>query len=130
MLACPVCKTALNQDDEGGTVVDTCAKHGVWLDKKELFDVTEKQRREGTGRDWKSLFTRLKRPGGDPHRMLACPHCGDAMTIERYHDVQIDRCEAHGVWLDAGELDAILHNLSLDSSYMDGIALRLSDLKY
>ena len=130
MLDCPVCKTDMKHEDEGGTLVDVCHEHGVWLDKQELFDITEKQRREERGRDWGRLFKRLKRPGGDPDRRLDCPHCGDSMNLVRYHEVQIDQCDEHGVWLDGGELDAILHNLSLDPLYMGGIALRLSDLKY
>ena len=52
------------------------------------------------------------------------------MTLARYADVQIDRCSEHGVWLDAGELEAIVHNLKLDPLYMGGISLRLSDLNF
>jgi Zn-finger nucleic acid-binding protein len=30
-------------------------------------------------------------------------------VTEEFHRVQVDRCpECHGVWLDAGELDAVL----------------------
>ena len=36
-----------------------------------------------------------------------CPVCRQGMEHEREHGVEIDVCEEHGVWLDAGELDKI-----------------------
>jgi hypothetical protein len=39
---------------------------------------------------------------------LACGECGKRMETLRLFDVPVDRCRAHGVWLDAGELDKIL----------------------
>ena len=38
----------------------------------------------------------------------ACPACGDKMTVEKYHSVEIDRCAADGVWFDEAELQAML----------------------
>ncbi len=48
----------------------------------------------------------------------ACPTCQTAMTACRIHlamldktlspVVKLDRCDAHGVWLDKGELPALL----------------------
>ena len=130
MRDCPVCKEPMTQETQDGVAVDVCAAQGLWLDKEELFDITERER---TTKAWVSLgalFRRLQRPGGDPHRDLDCPVCGEGMTLDRYHEVQIDQCPAHGVWLDSGELGAILHNLRLDPGYMGGIALRLPDPKY
>jgi len=48
----------------------------------------------------------------------------------RYHDVLIDWCPRHGVWLDNGELDAILSNLRLDPSYLRGVRVRISDARF
>ena len=40
---------------------------------------------------------------------MRCPKCGGSLVTEEFHRVQVDRCpECHGVWLDAGELDAVL----------------------
>lgn len=36
-----------------------------------------------------------------------CPVCGEAMQEQHHKVVKIDVCEAHGMWLDNGELDAI-----------------------
>ncbi|MFK7788944.1 MAG: zf-TFIIB domain-containing protein [Phycisphaeraceae bacterium] len=38
----------------------------------------------------------------------ACPVCGETMALLRQFDVTMDVCEAHGVWLDQGELALIL----------------------
>jgi Zn-finger nucleic acid-binding protein len=52
------------------------------------------------------------------------------MTLEEVSGVTIDWCKQHGVWLDSGELEAILNNLRLDPAYLRGVALRLSDMRY
>ena len=36
-----------------------------------------------------------------------CPVCGEKMVVEKERGVRIDVCEAHGVWLDKGELRRI-----------------------
>ena len=41
--------------------------------------------------------------------LMKCPKCGADLVTEDLHGVQIDRCpECHGVWLDAGEVDAVM----------------------
>ena len=40
---------------------------------------------------------------------MKCPRCGTDLKTEDFHGVQIDRCpECHGLWLDAGEIDAVV----------------------
>ncbi len=37
-----------------------------------------------------------------------CPRCGADLRTEDYQGVQVDRCpEDRGIWLDAGEIDAL-----------------------
>jgi hypothetical protein len=39
-----------------------------------------------------------------------CPVCADAMTVETFESVAVDRCSKHGQWFDAEELGkALLH---------------------
>lgn len=39
---------------------------------------------------------------------MKCPKCGADLKTEEFHGIQIERCpEDNGVWLDAGELDAV-----------------------
>ncbi len=51
--------------------------------------------------------------GGKPRgeksrdRGLACPACGEPLQERKAGGIGIDVCEAHGVWLDRGELEAI-----------------------
>ena len=37
-----------------------------------------------------------------------CPVCKDAMLVEKFEGVTVDRCVAHGIWFDAKELEAAL----------------------
>jgi uncharacterized protein with PIN domain len=40
---------------------------------------------------------------------LRCPKCGGNLVTEEFHRIQVDRCpECHGIWLDNGEIDAIM----------------------
>lgn len=53
--------------------------------------------------------TRLARDAERRSHYLRCPKCGGSLVTEEFHRVQVDRCpECHGLWLDAGELDAVL----------------------
>ncbi len=40
-------------------------------------------------------------------QLRSCPVCGEVMIKERARGVTIDVCDAHGIWLDKGELPAI-----------------------
>jgi 5-methylcytosine-specific restriction endonuclease McrA len=41
---------------------------------------------------------------------LRCPKCGGNLQTIDVSRVQVDQCpECHGVWLDAGEMDHIMH---------------------
>lgn len=39
-----------------------------------------------------------------------CPICGSTMLMSARDSIVIDVCEEHGVWLDRGELERILHS--------------------
>jgi Zn-finger nucleic acid-binding protein len=44
-----------------------------------------------------------------PHHPVACPVCGQ--TMQKHHipqGLEIDHCATHGVWLDHGELEALV----------------------
>ncbi len=39
---------------------------------------------------------------------MKCPKCGADLHTETFHGIQIERCpDDNGVWLDAGELEAV-----------------------
>lgn len=43
-----------------------------------------------------------------PEGKRACPICGKTMLSSRQYGVLIDVCEAHGLWLDKGELAEVV----------------------
>jgi len=130
MLDCPVCKTGMKQEKVHDVTVDVCDAHGIWLDKKELFLITERERHDVGSFSWNDLFRRLQKPGLDLDRKLSCVMCEQEMKIDRYEDVHIDVCLDHGVWLDVGELEAVLNNLRMDPAYVRGVALRVKDMRF
>lgn len=118
------------QEKKHGTVcIDVC-EHGVWLDKGELFQLTEEARRTKANQWLNDLFRDREYPDDRRAEALLCPVSGQKMKREPYEGVTIDWSPGYGVWLDAGELEAILNNLRHEPSYLRGVALRLSDLKY
>ena len=43
-------------------------------------------------------------------KSLKCPRCGTALTERLFQTVKLDACEkCKGVWLDAGELEMVMH---------------------
>lgn len=47
-----------------------------------------------------------------PAEYIKCPVCHQLMTKRMVMDnMEIDFCEQHGVWLDAGELDQLAHHV-------------------
>jgi len=68
-------------------------------------------------------FERLKKVEEEKHRKLAaeekiklkelhhmrCPKCGMELLAINYKGIEVDKCsECEGVWLDSGELEAVL----------------------
>lgn len=129
MPACPLCSNPMVSQVADGVTIDACAGHGLWLDHAELLLLTEAERHRDHGW-WEDLFRRAQRPPVDPSRLLACPTCAQPMSVERYHEVHIDWCATHGVWLDEGEMEAIQNNLRLDPMFVRGMALRLSEGRF
>jgi Zn-finger nucleic acid-binding protein len=126
MVACPLCSTSLEDSVFDGVPIQVCATHGTWLDKGELLAITEEERWKPT-LFWEELFRTQSKPPRRDGRHLPCPHCAQVMEPMPYHGVIIDWCRDHGVWLDSGEMEAILNNLRLDPNYIRGVALRVSE---
>jgi len=129
MHACPISGVELTQETLHGITVET-SPHGLWLDKGELYQVTEAERHEGPEWMFADLFRREQTPPVDEDRVLKCPVCGEAMESVEHHEVYIDWCREHGVWLDNGELEAMINNLRLDPLFLGKIATRLWELRF
>ena len=130
MPSCPVCRESMKEEKHGDVTIDVCEKHGIWLDQKELFQITEHERYGQDEFVWADLFRSKISPPVDQEREICCPACDSKMALEQFEGVTIDWCKEHGVWLDNGELKAIINNLRLDPTYFRGVALRLRELRY
>ncbi|MEW6116620.1 MAG: zf-TFIIB domain-containing protein [Nitrospirota bacterium] len=79
-------------------------------------------------------YERLKKIEEEKHRRLAdeekkrlrelhfmrCPKCGMELIEIDYKDIKVDKCsECEGIWLDAGELEAVarLEKTGLDKLF-------------
>lgn len=124
-LTCPVCGDAMHTETLHNVTIDVCPKHGVWLDKKELLLVSEAVRYKQGRVLLRDLLRQRMQPPVDTSRTLSCPCCEEEMVLEMYCGVHLDWCRQHGIWLDTGELTAIMNNLRIDSRYRRGMTLRL-----
>jgi Zn-finger nucleic acid-binding protein len=120
----------MTHEQKNGIELDVCMKHGVWLDQAELLHLTEAARYEDGRFVWADLFRRPVNPPVDRDRTLLDPVVGKPMQILKYQGVSIDWSPNVGVWLDNGELDAIINNLRLNPRYLRGVALRITDAKF
>lgn len=61
----------------------------------------------------KEMRSKLDKERGDVERKahyMKCPKCGADLKEEMHDQAKVDKCpECHGMWLDAGELDLMLH---------------------
>jgi Zn-finger nucleic acid-binding protein len=140
MANCPICQKVMLQEQKSGVTIDACVVHGIWLDKAELLVITEDERHKNSNFVLKELFQSSfiledlfrseKKPPVNRDRKLPCPICQGEMKIDEYKSVHIDCCKEHGIWLDEGELEAILNNLRLDPMYLNGATVRLFELKF
>jgi len=130
MRKCPVCGNPMQHENRSDIEVDVCETHGMWLDQSELLRLTEVARYEEGRFVWDDLFRRPIHPPADRDRVLHDPVQGKEMQIIDYEGVSIDWSPGVGVWLDNGELEAIINNLRLDPRYIRGVALRISDAQF
>jgi Zn-finger nucleic acid-binding protein len=128
MRKCPICGEPMTQEVRDGVTIDV-SPHGIFLDRTELFRLTEAQRASASAFPWIDMFRKEQRPPVDRDRKLTCPVSGEEMRIVQYKGVHID-VSSVGIWLDSGELEAIINNLKRDPAYGRGMALRLSELQF
>lgn len=130
MRNCPVCQKPMKHETRSGVEIDVCEEHGMWLDQSELLSLTEAARYEEGAFVWEDLFRRPQHPPVDRNRVLRDPVAGEEMQVIDYEGVSIDWSPGNGVWLDNGELEAIINNLRLDPRYIRGVALRIVDARF
>ena len=113
-LECPACKEPMIVAEFDDVEIDTCMVcGGMWLDGGELEALL------GTP------VPEIVEPDaglGEPVR--DCPVCVDKLVKDRYGhtDVVVDKCpHGDGIWLDRGELEAILAAFRNRPTAADGL---------
>jgi Zn-finger nucleic acid-binding protein len=97
--ACPRCGVDLI---DAGSVRACSSCRGMWLSAVVLNDMVNTMQPEPR---WVHLdFAPDARPP------LACPSCSKAMTTLLLLGVEVDRCDGHGIWFDADELEKVLRD--------------------
>ncbi len=130
MRKCPVSGKDMHHKKVHGVEVDVSDGYGIWLDKGEFLTISEQVRTQEPSFMWADLWRGEKKGHVADERTLDCPVCGTKMDVDLLHGVHIDWCKNDGVWLDNGELDAILNNLRLDPLYVRKVATRLWEARY
>ena len=99
-MQCPRCHADLVVEKEyHGIDVDRCPScEGRWLDHDELGQLEATV--PSTPEERRATIKYAERKGE-----LACPQCGKTMTAFNYraYNLELDACDEHGWWLDAGE---------------------------
>jgi Zn-finger nucleic acid-binding protein len=96
---CPRCKNTCESDGVMGRLA--CAQGcGEWYPRAELESVIA----------WSQVTSSLRMPPSEawPWGPAPCPVCDTAMLTSYRDELRFDRCDAHGVWLDAGECDRFI----------------------
>ncbi len=109
---CPVDRRSLTVKAVGRASFAICNEcSGVWLTREAL---------EPRSIDPSALPEQSRRPrepSRRARRARVCPECAQALQSERIEGVEIDRCvHCSGVWLDAGEYDAVRQRIEFQLS--------------
>jgi uncharacterized C2H2 Zn-finger protein len=110
---CPRCACGL---DASGTRLSCGQCHGTLIPEQELIDqISGEQAKALLAPDarWNGELTEFVHDLGpaiaSTEAAFACPRCMTTMTKHQLYTVTLDRCHAHGVWLDGRhELQTIL----------------------
>jgi Zn-finger nucleic acid-binding protein len=115
-LPCVKCECPMPMRRVGGLLVRECPRcHGLWAPGESFEELVnraiEVQRGHGSGQ-LPGSGPRVKggNPVAEPVQYRKCPACGVLMQRKNFRQtsgVVIDRCHAHGTWLDADELEQI-----------------------
>ena len=109
-MQCSGCGAPMIVVEYQGVELDWCpACGGVWFDDEELEILMQ-----GAGLDADALHVRAADRAvvqGANERARRCPRCRRRMRkqcVDAHPPVILDACARHGLWFDAGELDAVL----------------------
>lgn len=136
-LDCPACQKRLQARAVAGIALMECAEcSGLWVPGDHFDDLVRRaaeRHREGGGVGQASA-PRVQ--GANPARQSVqyrrCPECSQFMqrrNFQKTSGVIIDRCKAHGTWLDADELERIAGYLLTGGRPQATAALRAEEAR-
>lgn len=108
-MRCPVDRQPLIPKAIGDAAYAICDEcDGLWLTRKALEPPSIEPAALPAG-------SRKARPRSRPQRKIrVCPECDRHLYAESVEGIEIDRCmHCTGVWLDAGEYDAVRKRIEL-----------------
>ena len=73
------------------------------------------------------LRSQLKKTSQEKASRVACPKCPGKLESYTFEGIALDRCsECEGIWLDRGELDAIVRKITRGplGAWLDGITTK------
>lgn len=124
-MKCISCRKEMMILELEGVEIDLCyGCGGVWLDRGELQEIVEKS---GGG---DAMLDSIRPAAETGEKSRRCPVCRKKMEKAAFQDkppVILDRCADHGIWLDRGELKAVISRRV--PGYRDsGLAAVLQDI--
>jgi hypothetical protein len=116
---CPGCDVELVKVDVRGVLLDACLNGcgGLWFDQLELRKFDEPHEPF----DETLLTLENTKPQAAKSDKLRCPRCKTIVMMRHFFSVkrkvEVDECgHCGGVWLDAGELDAIRKEFATEAA--------------
>ena len=112
-MECPRCKLDMVETEYEGEKVNVCQTcWGYFLTREQLQKVIDKADYAFDKKEKAAVEQAFEEAGdadreGHESNPILCPECRGLMKRGKYHSacpVDIDECEAHGVWLDTGEI--------------------------
>jgi Zn-finger nucleic acid-binding protein len=112
-MECPHCRQGFDKRLLGSVEVSECPScGGMWISERHLQFAKDETDPDLNWMDFDLWKNRERFRLAE--RTIACPSCDDDLTVLDYGDtgVQVDYCDScRGVWLDAGEFEAIIEAL-------------------
>jgi uncharacterized protein len=120
---CPVCREPLVVAEREGIELDACPWcHGLWFDAGELGLLAERM-----GRTLQVAESGVMERATTAEKPRACPRCDRPMEkvwLGTAPRVLLDRCPAHGLWFDHGELGSLIGQMAVAPGSHPEAALR------